>query len=95
MDVIKLSAWRDAAVILLTLEAIVLALLPGLLLYRSWPALRQLHMRLPTWLFRTRLMVWRIQRLTQRAMYTAAAPFVWIRSTAEGIRQALKHLGWR
>ncbi|MGC8787030.1 MAG: hypothetical protein ACP5Q1_06355 [Anaerolineae bacterium] len=95
MDAIKLGAWRDAAVILLTLEAMVLALLPGLLLYRSRPALRELYLRLPTWLFKTRLIVWRIQQLTQRAMYTVAAPFIWIRSTAEGVGQALRHLGWR
>lgn len=95
MDAIQLSVWRDAAVILLMLEAMALALLPGLLLYRSWPAVRQLHRRLPTWLFRTRLIISRIQRLTQRTMYRVAMPFVWLRSTVEGVHQALKHLSWR
>ncbi len=90
-----LSIWRDVAVVLLTLEAIVLALLPGILLYWSWPAVRQLHRRLPTWLFRTRLVIWRIQRLTQRAMCIVAMPLVWLRSAAEGVHQTLKHLGRR
>nr|MBC7244199.1 hypothetical protein [Chloroflexota bacterium] len=95
MDATRLTLWRDAALILLTLEAIALVLLPGVALYRILPAVRQLSMQARTWLFKGRLTVWKIQRVTQRVMGTVAAPFIWWRSTTEGINRAFKHLGWR
>jgi hypothetical protein len=95
MDTTLLSVWRDAALTLLVLEAIVLILLPGLALYKIVPAMRPLTMRLQKWLFQSRLVVRQIQRATQRAMGVIAAPFVWLRSTVEGMHEALRRLGWR
>lgn len=95
MDTTKLTLWRDAALTLLTLEAIILILLPGFVLYRILPAVRQLSIRARTWLFQGRLTIWKIQRVTQRMMDTVAAPCIWLRSTVEGINRALEYLGWR
>ncbi|MBM4431413.1 MAG: hypothetical protein FJ026_13880 [Chloroflexi bacterium] len=95
MDVAQLATWRDAALILLAVQAVVLGL--GLLaaLYWSWRALGRVEGRLRPLLLRTRLGVWRADTLIQRAMRTLATPFVRLGSLATGLRRALEVLARR
>ena len=95
MDVAKLAVWRDAALIVLAVEAIALGLLPVAALYWSLRALGQLIERLLPILFESRMILWRVQQGTQRVMGAIAVPFVWLHSTAEGLRRTLEYLGWR
>lgn len=95
MDANEMGMWRDAALIVLTIEAVVLGLLPAVAI--CW-GLRGMH-RLRRWmrpiLFGTRLHVWRIQRETKRVTSAMAAPFVWLQSTVVGVQRAVQMLGWR
>ena len=95
MDANEVAMWRDAALTLLAIQAIVLSLLPAVAIY--W-GLRGMH-RLVRWirpvLFETRLHVWRIQREMRRGINAVVAPFVWLQSAVAGVQRALQILGWR
>jgi hypothetical protein len=95
MDTTPLGAWRDAALILLGIQAMVLGLLLGAGLYWGLRGVRQLLQWIRPVLFETRLRVWRILSAAQRIMRVVAAPFVWVHSTLAGLQRALQMLGWR
>jgi hypothetical protein len=95
MDMASLARWRDAALLLLVLQAAVLGLLPAVVFYRSIQGLQQLDERLRPVLFELRLRLWRVLSAIRRAADAIAAPFVWLHSVAAGLRGALHHLSWR
>jgi hypothetical protein len=95
MDAAVLAIWRDAALILLAAQAMVLALLPAIAFYWGLRGIRRLQQWIRPVLFQTRLYVWRAQHEAQRGMDAVATPFVWVQSAAEGLQQALHMLGWR
>jgi len=95
MDVAKLAMWRDAALILLAVEAIALGLLLAAALYWSLCGLGRLIERIRPVLFRARLYAWRTRELTGRATSIVAAPFIWLQSTVQGLLRMLDTLGWR
>jgi len=90
-----LGSWRDAAVILLSLEAFILALLVGAALYLAWRGLRQLQARLAPYLLLARISARRARNVTVRFMGTLGASFVWLRCLGEGLRRAFGILGRR
>jgi hypothetical protein len=89
-----LSGWRDAALILLSLEVLLPGAAVGLVLYQTVHGMAQLRQKLLPWLFRARLVTWQICGRVNRAMHALAAPFVWLHSLAAGFRRALQVLGW-
>ncbi len=91
----QLSAWRDAALILLTAEALLMGALVGAALYFAWQALRQVTARLRPVLFQVRMGVWRVGHGVRRAMYVVARPMVWTASVAAGVVRAWQVLGGR
>jgi len=95
MDATRLANWRDAALILLVLQAFVLGLLPAVALYWGVRGIRRLRQWLRPVLFQTRLYVWRAQHQAHRGLSAVAAPFVWVQSAATGVQRALHILGWR
>jgi hypothetical protein len=95
MDAARLALWRDAALILLAVQATAVGLLSAVVLYRSVHALRQLDQRLRPVLFELRIGLWRLLNGTQRAVGAIAAAFLWLRSVAAGVLRALQYLGWR
>jgi hypothetical protein len=90
-----LASWRDAAVILLSLEAFILALLVGAALYLAWRRLRQLQAWLVPYLLLVRTFTRRARKLTVRFMGALGAPFVRLRCLGEGLRRAFGILGGR
>jgi len=95
MDVAELAAWRDAALILLVVEAFALGLLAAAALYRSLRALRRWTERMRPVLFQARMYAWRTREWTKRAASVVAVPFIWLQSTAHGLLRALDILGRR
>jgi hypothetical protein len=95
MEVERLAMWRDAALILLALEAFVLGLLLAATLYRSLRGLGRLLDRIRPVLFQARLVTWRTRELSGQAMSALAAPFIWLQSTLEGLLRVLDILDWR
>ena len=84
-----LSVARDASLILLALEAVVLAVVPGVLLYYAtrWLAalLPQVSPFIRSILERTR----RVQSAVTRAMLSISRPFVLLRSLGTGLQKAI------
>jgi hypothetical protein len=95
MDVSRLALWRDAALLLLIVQAAAVGLLAAVVLYRSVYGLRQLDERLRPVLFELRIGLWRFTNWTQRVMGAIAAPFLRLHSVAAGVLRALQYLGWR
>jgi hypothetical protein len=95
MDVTTLVRWRDAALIVLVVQAVALGIFAAAGLYRGLRALAPLEGRVRPILFDTRMAMWRVQRVTQRAMRALAGACVWLQSAAQGLHRVLDHLGWR
>lgn len=95
MNAIQLAMWRDAAVILLAAQAMVLGLLLAAGLYWSLRGIQRLRQWIRPVLFQTRLHVWRIQYETGRVIGAVAAAFVWLQSAEAGLQRALHILRWR
>ena len=95
MDANQIAMWRDAALTLLAVQAIVLGLLPAVALYWSLRRMRRLRQWIRPVLFETRLHVWRIQYQMRRVLNAMAAPFLWLQSAVAGLQRALQMLGWR
>ena len=95
MDTARLAIWRDAALILLIVQAIVLGVLPAIAFYWGLRGTRRLQQWLRPVLFQTRLYVWKAQHGAQRGTDAVAAPFVWVQSAAAGVQRALHMLRWR
>jgi len=95
MNLAQLAAWRDAALILLVVQAFALGLALLAALFWSWRALRRLEGCLRPLLLRARLELWRFDTVIQQALRAIAAPFVWLGSLASGLRRALEVFGRR
>ncbi len=95
MDAAKLALWRDAALVLLAVQAAAVGLLSAFVLYRSVHVLRQLDEGLRPVLFELRIGLWRLLHSIQRVVGAIAAVFLWLRSVAAGVLRALQYLGWR
>jgi len=95
MDLQQLAVWRDAALILLVLQAFVVGIALVAVLYRCWHTLRQLEARLRPILLRARLELWHFDTVLQQALRAIAAPFVWLRSVASGLIRASQVLSRR
>ncbi len=95
MNPVRLATWRDAALILLVAQGIVLGLLPALAFYWGLRGIRRLRQWIRPVLFQTRLYVWKGQHQAQRGLSAVATPFVLVQSAVEGLQQALHMLGWR
>jgi hypothetical protein len=87
--------WRDAAVILLAIETMLLGLLSAMAVYWSLQAVGRLLKWIRPVLFEARMYAWRIREGTGRIMNALAAPFIWLQSTMVGLRRALERLGWK
>lgn len=83
-----LSSWRDAAVILLLLEAFILALLVGAALYLAWRGLRQFQGWLVPYLLLARTRTRRFREGIVRVMQAVRAPFIGLHSLRAGLRRA-------
>jgi len=90
-----LSNWRDAAVILLSLEAFILALLLGAAVYLAWRRLRQLQAWLVPYQLLARTYTRRFREGTVRVMRAVRAPFIGLHSLLAGLRRALRILEGR
>jgi hypothetical protein len=95
MDVAGLATWRDAALILLAVEALLGGLLLAAALYWILRRLGLLLERIRPLLFQARMVAWRTREGTGRAMSIVAAPFIWLQSTVHGLIRALDVLDWR
>ena len=95
MNAIRLATWRDAALALLAVQAILLTLVPAVALYWGLRGLRRLRQWLRPVLFQTRLHVWKAQHETRRVMNALAAPFVWLQGTVAGLLRMLQMLSRR
>lgn len=90
-----LADWRDAALILLSLEALLGGAAVALMLYLSLQGLMQLWQQVRPWLFQARLVTWKVCDRINQVMRAVAEPFLWLNSVAAGFRRALQVLGWR
>ena len=88
-----LAGWRDAALILLSLEALLGGAVVGLVLYKGLRGLTQLIEQLRPVLFQVRLGTWKVCDRINHNMRALAAPFVRLHSVAAGARRALQILG--
>ncbi len=92
---LALAHWRDVGLILLALEAFVMGMALGAMLYVSLRGLQQAR----TWLLpRLRVgrgYVRRTRDIVARVTSAVAAPFVLVQSAAAGLRQALQLLSGR
>lgn len=85
----KLAILRDAAVVLLALEALVLLVLALLAGWYSVRGLRWLQRRLPGWLGVAHEKVQAANGVTRRAMGAVASPLVRVEGAAAGLRAGL------
>lgn len=90
-----LANWRNWALILLTLEGAVLALLCGVAAIKALRGVLWLTPRVRLWLFRFRLGVWKSARGVTSVVETVRAPFLWLRSVVAGLERALAVLSRR
>ena len=90
-----LARSTDWAVVLLSLEGIVVVLACAIGAVVAIRRLRWLVPRLRLWLFRIRLYVWKGARLSTSVVEAIGAPFVWLRGAAAGLARALAVLGRR
>ncbi len=95
MDLMRLTRWRDAALVLLAMGAFVLGLVPALLLYWSLRVLPKLRQQLLDILLRAREVLCRVQRTTGRVGSAVAKPVISLHGAAAGLRRVLQCLGWR
>ncbi|MCD6518886.1 MAG: hypothetical protein J7M05_03055 [Anaerolineae bacterium] len=82
---------RDAAILLLALEAFALFIIPLLLFYHLNRWLRRFIPRLVSGLQRVQEVALRISRAVEKGMRIFSAPFLWLAEMAEGMRA----LWWR
>lgn len=82
MDLTTLAAWRDAALILLAIEAIVIMLIPGVLFFFSVRAMIALRRVIRQPLKNAQVWAMRMQRGTTRTMDSIAAVPIAIYSRA-------------
>lgn len=95
MDLMRLARWRDAALVLLAAEALVMGLMPALLLYWILRVLPQFRQRLLGVLLETRDVLCRVQDRARRVSYAVARPVIWLQSAAAALSRVLQSLGWR
>jgi len=95
MNVARLAAWRDLAVIVLALQALIVGVLAARVTYRLWHALPLVHQRMRPVLFEARVLICESAGQTERLMHALAKPFVSIQSMAEGVLASLRNLGRR
>jgi hypothetical protein len=95
MHIGELATWRDVALVLLAVEALLAGLPVALILGASLQRLRRLMTGMRTVLFQARMYTWRKGEVTRRAMGIVAAPFIWLQSTVHGLSRARDILGWR
>jgi len=86
---------RDVSLIILAVEAFIIALIPlalvGALAYGLW-WLRQ-HRNLPRWLQLARAYVFLGQAHVERAMAAVVRPIFWIRGKQAKVQAWLRHIG--
>ncbi len=92
---IAIARWRDAALVLLSLEAFLAGLLPAAALYFGLRGVREFQEWLTPQLLQVRLYVWRIRGLTLRVATAIAGPFVWLHSFTAGWHRGLDILAGR
>jgi hypothetical protein len=73
MDYTVLAPWRDAAIVLLALEAMVIMVVPGFVVYFALKGVRALKRGIRQPLVNAQLWALRIQRGTTRTMDTVAS----------------------
>jgi hypothetical protein len=95
MSAMQVATWRDAALILLATQAMVMGLLLAAGLYWSLRGVQRLRQWIRPVLFETRLRVRGVQRQAEPVIRAVAAPFVWMQSAVAGLERALEMLGWR
>jgi len=87
-----LPGWRDAAMILLCIEAFVGTAAVGVALYAGLRGLAELVLRLRPWLFQARLTTWQVCERINGVMRSVARPFVRLHSVAAGLGRARRAL---
>lgn len=95
MDLMRVARWRDAALVLLAVEAFAVGLVPALLFYWSLRVLPQFRQRLLEVLLEVREVLCKAQHTTSRVSDAVAAPFIWLQSAAAALSRALQCLGRR
>ena len=84
-----LATGRDAALILLLLEWIIISLVPLAALYFVTRSLRRFLPQVPPALRNVAQIANDVRQKTEMVCQKIAAPFVWILSAAQGIRRGL------
>jgi len=92
---VDLARWRDVALILLALEALLLGLLLAAATYLGLRGVLRLQERARPVLSKGRIYARQIREITRRIMSVVTAPFVWLQSTIAGLRRTLATLGRR
>jgi len=92
---VDLARWRDAALILLALEALLLGLLLAAATYLGLRGVLRFHERVRPVLSQGHTYTRQIRKITRRIMNVIAAPFVWLQSTIAGLCRTLATLGRR
>jgi len=95
VDVMQLARWRDAALILLTLEALLLGVPLLIALYQGLRGLAWLQERVIPILFDLRVYVEKVKEITVRITSSVAAALIWLHSVLTGLRRVLDNLCWR
>jgi hypothetical protein len=95
MDTAVLARWRDAALIVLLVQAFLLGLFPAALLYRILRALPPLRPWLLPRFSRLRTGLCKVQRTTQHYLKAVAGACIWLQGTAAGLARVLNRLGGR
>ncbi len=92
MDQQTLAFWRDLSIVLLCLEAFILMLIPGAILFFAQKYLRQFRhwLRLP--LLRVQVYTLRVQQLTMRATDGIARVPIAMHMLGTQARVTVKHL---
>jgi len=87
-----LSGWRDAAIVLLALEAFIGVLVVGVVYFYSIRGVRWLKERIPTVTRPAGIYLQQAERVTHRAGDTAIAPLIQAGASAARIKAAWKQL---
>lgn len=87
-----LSGWRDAAIVLLALEAFIGVLAAGVVCFYSIRGIRRLKERIPTVTRPAAMYLGQAERATRRAGDTAIAPLIQAEASGAQIKATWKQL---
>jgi hypothetical protein len=83
---VSLANWRDLAVILLVIEAFIMVLVPGVILYFSLRGMLWLIRKLRIWMPQLQSYFYKASEITRRVSEKIAAPVIALDATSARVK---------